>query len=66
MGDTYLYKTLQLQSHEKITLLCSDNDVVDGDMDEFDKKSDETHKGKPYGGGDGDFLELFPVKCLLL
>ena len=35
-------------------------------MDEFDKKSDETHKGKPYGGGDGDFLELFPVKFLLL
>ena len=41
--------------------LCSDNDVVDGDVDELDKKPDEAHQSKPDGRGDGDLLELLPV-----
>ena len=41
--------------------LCSDNDVVDGDVDELDKKPDEAHQSKPDGRGDGNLLELLPV-----
>jgi hypothetical protein len=38
------------------------NDVVDWDMDELDKESDESHDGEADGGGDGDLLELLPVR----
>ena len=41
--------------------LCSDNDVVDGDVDELDKEPNEAHEAKPDGRGDGDLLELLPV-----
>jgi len=41
--------------------LRSDNDVVDGDVDELDEEPDEAHQGKPNGCCYGDLLELFPV-----
>lgn len=34
------------------------NDVVDGDVDEFDEETDETHDGKPDRCGHGNFLEF--------
>ena len=43
-------------------LLGSDNDVVDGDVDELDEESDETHQGEPNGCGNGYLLELFPAR----
>ena len=40
--------------------LCSDNDVVDGDVDELDEEPNEAHEAKPDGRGDGDLREFFP------
>ena len=34
------------------------NDVVDGNMDELHKESNESHDGKSNGSGHGDLLEL--------
>lgn len=34
------------------------NDVVDGDVDEFDKESNEAHDGKANCCCHGDFLEF--------
>ena len=41
--------------------LRTDNDVVDGNVDEFDEVTDETHDGESDGGCYGDLLKLFPV-----
>ncbi len=38
--------------------LWAHDDVVDGDVDELDKESDEAHDGEADGGGDRDLLEL--------
>lgn len=35
------------------------NDVVDGDVDEFDEESDEAHDGEPDRGGHGDLLKFY-------
>lgn len=35
------------------------DDVVDGDVDEFDEEADEAHDGKPDRCGHGNFLELW-------
>jgi hypothetical protein len=40
-------------------LLCADDDVVDGDVDELDEEADEAHNGEADGCGDGDLLELW-------
>ena len=40
----------------------SDDDVVDGDVDELDEEADEAHDPEPDGGGDGDLGELLPVR----
>ena len=42
-------------------ILGSDNDVVDGDVDELDKETDESHQREPDGCGNRDLLELLPV-----
>ena len=34
------------------------DDVVDGDVDEFDEETDESHNGKPNSCGHGDLLKL--------
>ena len=39
------------------------NDVIDGDVDEFDKEANESHDGKADGGGESDFLKLYR-KCI--
>jgi len=39
----------------------ADDDVVDGDMNEFDEEADEAHDGEANGGGHGDLDELLPV-----
>merc|ERR1712142_336472 len=41
--------------------LRSHDDVVDGDVDEFDKEADESHDGEPNGGRNRNLLELFSV-----
>ena len=46
------------QKKKTIKSLRSDNDVVDGNVDEFDEKSDESHDGKSNGGCDSDLLEF--------
>ena len=48
-------------SGELSGVLCADNDVVDGNVDELDEESDESHDAEPDGGGDSNLLELFPV-----
>lgn len=42
-------------------MLTSYDDVVDRDVDELDKKSDESHYGESDSGGHGNFLKLFSV-----
>ena len=42
-------------------VVLSDNDIVDGDVDELDEESDESHQREANGCGDGDLLELLPV-----
>ena len=41
--------------------LCTDDDVVDRDVDELDKKSDKAHNSEPDGGGVGDFVEFLTI-----
>lgn len=41
--------------------LTTNNDVVDGDVDEFNEETDETHDGKPNCCGHGNLLKLFSV-----
>ena len=55
MNVLYILKMLLL------SCLCSDNDIVDGDVDELDEESDESHQREANGCGDGDLLELLPV-----
>ena len=42
-------------------MLYSANDVVDWDVNQFDKKSDEAHDSKTDACGDSNLLELFSV-----
>ena len=41
-----------------IKSLRSDNDVVDGNVDEFHKESNEAHDGEANSGGNSNLLEL--------
>jgi len=43
-------------------VLCAYNDVVDGNVDELDEESDESHDAEPDGGGDSNLLKLLPVR----
>ena len=43
-------------------LLDPDNNVVDGDVNEFDEEADEAHDGEANGCGDGNLLELLAVR----
>ena len=45
----------------KFSRLCSDNDVVDGNVDELDEESNESHESKANGCSNGNLLELLPV-----
>ena len=58
MNVLYILKMLLL------SCLCSDNDIVDGDVDELDKEPDEAHDPEPDGRGYRDLGELFPEKYL--
>ena len=49
----------QKERDNKIKSLRSDNDVVDGNVDEFDEKSDESHDGESNGGCNSDLLEFW-------
>jgi len=42
--------------------LRTDNNIVDGNVDQFDEEADEAHDGKPDGGGHRYLLELFSVR----
>uniref|UniRef100_A0A0E9W7W9 Uncharacterized protein n=1 Tax=Anguilla anguilla TaxID=7936 RepID=A0A0E9W7W9_ANGAN len=39
----------------------TNNDVVDGDVYEFDKESNEAHDSKSNCSCHGNFLEFFPI-----
>lgn len=39
--------------------LWSDNDVVDGNVYQFDKETDEAHDAESDSGGDCDLLEFW-------
>lgn len=43
-------------------LLVVYDDVIDWDVNQLDKKSNESHDGETDGGCDCDFLELFRVR----
>ena len=51
--------------HIQYMLLGSDNDVVDGDVDELDEEPNEAHEAKPDGRGDGDLREFFPEGLMI-
>ena len=42
--------------------LCSDDDVVDGDVDQLHEEPDEPHDGEPDGRCDRDLLEFWGTK----
>ena len=42
----------------EVTTLRADDDVVDGNVDQFDKEADESHDSETDSGGNGDLLEL--------
>jgi hypothetical protein len=41
-----------------VTVLGSNDDVVDGDVDELNEKSNETHDGKANSCGHSNLLEF--------
>lgn len=45
----------------KFHILGSYNDVIDGDVYQLDKESDETHYTESYECGHGNLLEFFSV-----
>ena len=55
MNVLYILKMLLL------SCLCSDNDIVDGDVDELDEEANEAHDAKSNCSGDGNLGELLPV-----
>ena len=46
----------------KFSRLCSNNDVVDGNMDELNEESNESHESKSDGCCNRNLLELLPVR----
>ena len=52
-----ILKTVSIELNRKKTSYLH-NDVVDGNMNEFDKKSDESHDSKTNCCGNSDFLEF--------
>ena len=56
----YLFNITSLKSVKKNKKhnLRSNNDVIDGNVDEFDEKSDESHNGKSNRSSNGDLLEF--------
>ena len=42
----------------EVTTLRADDDVVDGNVDQFDKETDEAHDGESNGGSNSDLLEF--------
>lgn len=44
------------------SVLDSNDDIIDGDVDELDEEPDEAHDGETDGGGDGNLLKLFSVR----
>ena len=42
--------------------LRSDNDVVDGDVNQLDEEPDESHESESNRCSDGNLLELLPGK----
>ena len=50
----------------EVTTLRADDDVVDGNVDQFDKEADEAHDSESNGGCNSDLLEFLNVKLRLL
>ena len=42
----------------EVTTLRADDDVVDGNVDQFDKEADEAHDSESNGGCNSDLLEF--------
>ena len=42
--------------------LGSNNNIVDGDVNEFDEKSDEAHQSKSNSCCNGNLLELLSIR----
>jgi len=43
-------------------ILTSDNDVVDGDMDQFDEEPNEAHDAESNSGCSGNLLKFFTIR----
>ena len=42
----------------EVTTLRADDDVVDGNVDQFDKETNEAHDSESNGGCNSDLLEF--------
>lgn len=51
-------KNPNIQQLQAFLICYSHNDVVDGDVNELDKETDETHDGKPNCCGHSNLLKL--------
>ena len=47
-----------------VVVLCADDDVVDGDVNQLDEEPDEAHDGETDGSGDRDLLEFWKNKTI--
>lgn len=61
VGWVFFFAATRILFSTSQFLLISDDDVVDGDVDEFYEESDEAHNAESDGGGDSNLLELFAV-----
>lgn len=41
--------------------LRANNNIIDGDVDQFDKETDEAHYTEAHGGGDSNLLEFLAI-----
>ena len=55
MGSSLVFREIKVKCFNK---LDSNNDVVDWDVDQFDKEADETHDGETNCCGNGNLLEF--------
>ena len=54
--------TIYTQSLIWQLILTSDNDVVDGDMDQFDEEPNEAHDAESNSGCSGNLLKFFTIR----
>lgn len=51
-----------MHARERAEYLWTDNDIIDGNMNEFDEESNETHDAEADGCGNSNLLEFTSVR----